>query len=162
MLTLGYLSSARGLQPWPTAQHSPPYPAAAGRARSRSRTPRLSREKGPVPRSLSAMVSACSHLKTSLQNLPGRDRGNEERKQVLVTREKQTVPSFMLGNSQYFWGHVFETSGNPQEPKAALEHCWPWGSCFRGTHIKTPTPPSQQILQLPRCFSSKCKAHFPK
>lgn len=108
------------------------------------------------------MVSACSHLKTSLQNLPGRDRGNEERKQVLVTREKQTVPSFMLGNSQYFWGHVFEASGNPQEPKAALEHCWPWGSCFRGTHIKTPTPPSQQILQLPRCFSSKCKAHFPK
>lgn len=62
---------------------------SAGRARTRSRTPRLRSEKGPIARSLGAMVSACSHRKTSLQNLPGMDRGEgEEKKQILVTKEK--------------------------------------------------------------------------
>lgn len=110
------------------------------------------------------MVSACSHCRTSLQNLPGRDTGErEERREILVIREKQTALFFMLSNSQYFWGPVFEISGGKGSivswSTAGPGEAASQGQSQAGTH-KTLTQPSQQILQLPRCFSSKCKAHW--
>lgn len=133
VLTPGYLSSARGLQPWPTAQHSPPYPASAGRARTRTRTPRLRREKGPIPGSLGAMVSACSHCRTSLQNLP---QGNKRREKrfYLLGKSKQFRFSCWAAASISGVLHL-KPQGTPrnQRQHRALEHCWPWGSRIVGS-----------------------------
>lgn len=63
----------------------------------------------------------------------------------------------MLGSSQYFWGPVFETSGNPQEPKAAScpgallalgkPHCGVRAEQVNTHKTLTADPAAPQVLQ---------------